>query len=150
MQFLRLTAPRLTAPLFIWLTAFPVPSLATQTTVPIDCGAELECFLNAAKTCSPARIDPKRVGFSRSERLEILGQRHDKCLYYSERSPIQHRGLACQFYTNEGLVLWLEMISRRRRVIYDSRRVDAINQKGLGQRTIETINGEDVAECLWR
>lgn len=131
------------------MLTLPLPLAATQTASPLNCDNDLDCFLNAAKTCTQAQINPKRSGFSRAERLEIQGKKDDKCLYYMARSSVQQRGFACQFYTNEGLVAWLEMISRRRRVIYDSRRADG-NQKGIGQRTIETINGEDVAECLWR
>lgn len=126
----------------------PLPVLAAVSTTPIDCN-DLECFLNAAKTCTQAKIDPKRLGFLRSERMEIRGEQNNKCLYYAMRSPIQKRGFACQFYSNEGLVTWLEMMSRRRWAIYDSRKANS-SAKDIGQRTIETINGEDVAECLWR
>lgn len=134
----------------IGFVTLPVPVAATQTAAPIECGNDLDCFVNAAQTCTPARINPKRLGFHRSERLEIQGLSDNKCRYYAVQSSIQHRGFACQFYSNEGLVLWLEMLSRRRQVIYDSRKAETVNHKGLGQRTIETINGEDVGECLWR
>lgn len=125
------------------------PTLATKQAAPLEC-ADLDCFLNAARTCTQAKINPQKIGFSRSEQLEIRGEQNERCLYYAKRSPIQKRGFACQFYRNEGLVTWLEMISQRRRVIYDSRQADSSNVKDIGQRTIETINGEDVAECLWR
>ncbi len=124
-------------------------ALATKQAAPLVC-ADLDCFLKAAKTCTQAKINPQKLGFSRSEQLEIRGVQNERCLYYAQRSPIQKRGFACQFYNNDGLVTWLEMISRRRRVIYDSRQADSSNVKDIGQRTIETINGEDVAECLWR
>lgn len=128
---------------------FAGSAVATQTATPIAC-ENLDCFLNAAKTCTPAIIDPKRLGFSRAERIEILGEQNNRCLYYAMRSQMPKRGFACQFYSNEALVSWLEMISRQRKVIYDSRQSASSNVKDIGQRTIETINGEDVAECIWR
>lgn len=141
---------QLSAIAYIGLAMLSSPVSATQITPPIECGNDLDCFLNAAKTCTQARINPKRLGFSRSERLEIQGSSDNKCRYYAVQSAIQHRGFACQFYSNEGFVLWLEMISRRRQVIYDSRKAETTYQKSIGQHTIETINGEDVGECLWR
>ena len=125
------------------------PTFAVKTATPIEC-SNVECFLRAAKTCTQAKLDPKQLGFQRSERMEIRGEQNNKCLYYAMRSPLPPKGFACQFYTNDGLVAWLEMMSRRRRVIYDSRKVVSDSATEIGQRTIETINGEDVAECLWR
>ena len=132
--------------------AHPMPVFASQTSSPKDCDNDLECFIDAAKSCTQAYLkNSKQLGFLRAERLEIQGEKESKCLYYaSSKSGLQNRGFACQFYTTDGLVTWIEMITRRRKVIYDSRAVAIANPQGVRQRTIETINGEDVAECLWR
>ncbi|MDO8627737.1 MAG: hypothetical protein Q7K42_04680 [Candidatus Diapherotrites archaeon] len=68
----------------------------TNLSDPLDCGTDLNCFIQASETCKlskvtfvPPQLDVFGIKMTGTNYLELKGLKEEKCIYYAKRGSTQ-------------------------------------------------------------
>ncbi len=136
---------------------FPVMGFAVESDEVVDCGTDIDCFIENSKTCNPSKVlwtnTFNYFGMVSTEKtyMEIKGLESDKCAYYNklQEATIDNSDEIVQsgFYTQEELEQQkkISLNLSHRTCKFDQQNLTAmINKWKKGDKS---LNDFDIAEC---